>query len=197
VKRCHLHPLTNGRSWVFFPLAILVLAAFPQKLFLKTAEPDEKALSIGQVRFPTFLMTCKLTTFVLNRHQESLGNGTMRQLELRLLMNLGVSTIPITEKSMASLLSVYLKRAQPNTSRHAFIKQQFDSFGLKVSSQSFSVPPLNTSGLNSYGLLRAPKADGTEAIVISAPWTCGDGQENLYGIIQLLSFARFASSIGY
>jgi hypothetical protein len=37
-------------SWVFFPLAIAVLLSFPQAIFLKSAEPDEKALSIGQVR---------------------------------------------------------------------------------------------------------------------------------------------------
>ena len=59
--------------------------------------------------------------------------------------------------------------------RREFITQEFEQIRLKTSTQSFSSLN-NETGYNTFGILRAPRADGTESIVISAPWTCGDGQ---------------------
>jgi glycosylphosphatidylinositol transamidase len=75
--------------------------------------------------------------------------------------------------------------------KREFLTKEFDQIRLKSFTQSFTYN--NDTGYNVMGVLRAPRADGTESIVISAPWTCGDGQDNSYGIGLLMSLAQFAA----
>lgn len=75
--------------------------------------------------------------------------------------------------------------------KREFLTKEFDQIRLKSFTQSFTYN--NETGYNVMGVLRAPRADGTESIVISAPWTCGDGQDNSYGIGLLMSLAQFAA----
>ncbi|KAJ1557613.1 Glycosyl phosphatidyl inositol protein transamidase complex subunit, partial [Nowakowskiella sp. JEL0078] len=80
--------------------------------------------------------------------------------------------------------------------RSNFISKLFDDIGIDSEVQEFKL--LNgSSGFNSYGISRAPRADGTEAILLSAPWICENGEQNLNGISYLLSFASFAQKFSH
>ena len=46
-------------------------------------------------------------------------------------------------------------------------------------------------GVNVYGVLRAPRADGSESLVLSAPLRSKRGQWNLWGVALALTMARF------
>ncbi|KAK9471239.1 Gaa1-like protein [Dipodascopsis tothii] len=47
------------------------------------------------------------------------------------------------------------------------------------------------AGANVYGVLHAPRGDGTEAMVIAAPWNNAAGQFNELGVAVALSLARY------
>ncbi|TPX69672.1 hypothetical protein SpCBS45565_g02244 [Spizellomyces sp. 'palustris'] len=87
-----------------------------------------------------------------------------------------------------------------NVSGHAeFIEQEFRSFGLDASTQNFLHARHDeiVSGANAYAVFRAPRGDGTEAIVISAPWLMENGAVNAEGVSYVLAFAKFVTRFSH
>ncbi|KAJ3174330.1 Glycosyl phosphatidyl inositol protein transamidase complex subunit [Geranomyces variabilis] len=81
----------------------------------------------------------------------------------------------------------------------AFIENELKSFDIDSSTQNF-LWATNTgavSGANAYGVYRAPRGDGTEAIVISAPWTGADGKVNAEGVGYVLAMAKFVTKFSH
>ncbi|KAJ8598060.1 Gaa1-like GPI transamidase component [Rhizopogon salebrosus TDB-379] len=79
--------------------------------------------------------------------------------------------------------------------RAEFFMTEFSKLGLAASTQNytFSTSKGTISGNNAYAIMSSPRAAGTEAMVISAPWlsTTGHGALNLRGISTVLSLAAF------
>lgn len=75
----------------------------------------------------------------------------------------------------------------------AKIIEIFDSAGLRGASQKYSYRAANRtfSGENVYAILRAPRGDATEAVVLAAAWTNMDGQLNSHGVPLVLTLARY------
>ncbi|KAK3720665.1 Glycosyl phosphatidyl inositol protein transamidase complex subunit [Vermiconidia calcicola] len=65
--------------------------------------------------------------------------------------------------------------------------------GLKVANQSYSwnVAGEEISGTNVYGLLKGPRADATEAMVLIAAWRNFEGDINYSGVALALTMARY------
>ncbi|CAG8558496.1 12704_t:CDS:10 [Funneliformis caledonium] len=84
--------------------------------------------------------------------------------------------------------------------RAVYIEEGLRKAGLKTAMQNFTV---NVSGkkiygTNVYGLIKAPRADGTEALVLSAPWKSRDGKTiNINGIAAALSLGKFFKGYTY
>ncbi|KAI8901968.1 Gaa1-like protein [Globomyces pollinis-pini] len=83
--------------------------------------------------------------------------------------------------------------------RASEIQQTLDSLGLDTSLQRFSFLQDDTwiNGTNTHGILRSPRGEGTEAIVITAPQRVANGQFNQNGIDVLLSFASFCTKFSF
>lgn len=62
--------------------------------------------------------------------------------------------------------------------------------GLNPFRQHFTVFQKQAS--NVYAILKAPRGDGTESIVLSAPWMTVEGDSNDIGVSYLVAFAQFA-----
>ncbi|KAI9738356.1 MAG: Glycosyl phosphatidyl inositol protein transamidase complex subunit [Cirrosporium novae-zelandiae] len=73
------------------------------------------------------------------------------------------------------------------------IRKIFTESGLKVASQKYKYHSAGNvyAGENVYALIRAPRGDGTEAIVIIAPWISPDGLPNKHGVALVLTLARY------
>ncbi|KAI1996579.1 Glycosyl phosphatidyl inositol protein transamidase complex subunit [Ophidiomyces ophidiicola] len=77
------------------------------------------------------------------------------------------------------------------------VSQKFQSIlresGLKVATQNYEYRSAgNThSGQNVYGIIQAPRGDGTEAIVLVAAWKTIKGEPNLHGVTLALTLARY------
>ncbi|KAJ3085012.1 Glycosyl phosphatidyl inositol protein transamidase complex subunit [Quaeritorhiza haematococci] len=84
-------------------------------------------------------------------------------------------------------------------SRARFVERELRDMGMDASIQLFNVTDNSEKrwGANAYAVFRAPRGDGTEGVVISAPWECMDGSYNLNGVSLLLGFARFAAKYSY
>jgi len=69
------------------------------------------------------------------------------------------------------------------------------SFQLKTARQYYrlseSVAGIGINGTNVYGILRAPRGDATEAIVLSASWRTSDGRVDVGGVALLMSLAGY------
>lgn len=69
------------------------------------------------------------------------------------------------------------------------------SFQLKTALQYYqlseSVAGIGVNGTNVYGILRAPRGDATEAIVLSASWKTNDGRVDVGGVALLMSLAGY------
>jgi len=65
--------------------------------------------------------------------------------------------------------------------------------GLKTTQQSYryTVAGEDIVGTNVYGLLRGPRADATEAMVLVAAWRNFDGEVNFSGVALALTMARY------
>nr|POE48854.1 gpi transamidase component gaa1 [Quercus suber] len=65
--------------------------------------------------------------------------------------------------------------------------------GLKAAAQPYSyrVAGQEIEGTNVYGLLRGPRADATEAMVLIAAWTNFDGELNYSGVALALTLMRY------
>ena len=58
----------------------------------------------------------------------------------------------------------------------------------KLSEKLFGI---GVNGTNVYGILRAPRGDATEAIVLSSSWKTIDGEIDVGGVSLLLSLAGY------
>lgn len=69
----------------------------------------------------------------------------------------------------------------------------FKSAGLKAASQKFEYHAAGKTygGENVYSILRAPRGDATEAIVLIAAWVNMDGELNQSGVALALTLARY------
>ena len=76
------------------------------------------------------------------------------------------------------------------------MEQHLVALGLDTSVQDFTYMHNQNEyhGSNLQGILRAPRAEGTEALVLSAPWKTSSGKDNYYGIKLLLSLAKHFKS---
>ncbi|KAI9208976.1 Gaa1-like protein [Polychytrium aggregatum] len=90
---------------------------------------------------------------------------------------------------------------QSSLERALFLKEELESLGLDADTQRFEVFGLANqtiaSGVNAFGIVRAPRADGSESILLSAPWIDRHGQYNQNGIATLLAFAKLAREGSY
>ncbi len=77
--------------------------------------------------------------------------------------------------------------------RIAGLEQELRAIGLKTATQtySWSVSGEQIAGTNVYGLLKGPRADATEAMVIIAAWRSLDGELNYSGVALALTLARY------
>ncbi|KAL2373005.1 hypothetical protein RJ035_001828 [Blastomyces gilchristii] len=73
------------------------------------------------------------------------------------------------------------------------IQSIFRESGLKVATQDYEYRSAGNrhSGQNVYGVIHAPRGDGTEAIVLVASWKTIDGEPNLNGVTLALTLARY------
>ena len=64
---------------------------------------------------------------------------------------------------------------------------------LKTGQQPYevNVSGINVNGTNVYGILRAPRGDATEAIVLSSCWRTNEGLVDVGGVALLLSLAGY------
>ncbi|KAL5355180.1 Gaa1-like protein [Aspergillus floccosus] len=65
--------------------------------------------------------------------------------------------------------------------------------GLKVATQNYEYVSSGVThqGQNTYGIIRAPRGDATEAIVLVAAWRTADDELNLNGVTLALTLARY------
>ncbi|KAK5072811.1 Glycosyl phosphatidyl inositol protein transamidase complex subunit [Lithohypha guttulata] len=79
--------------------------------------------------------------------------------------------------------------------RNKKIRELFANSGIKSAVQPFkyTVGGVEYEGENVYGIVHAPRGDGTESIVIVAPIKNFEGQMNTNGVTLLLTLARYFS----
>ncbi len=69
------------------------------------------------------------------------------------------------------------------------------SLQLKTGQQRYElkedVSGIAVNGTNIYGILRAPRGDATEAIVLSSSWKTIDGEVDVGGVALLMSLAGY------
>jgi glycosylphosphatidylinositol transamidase len=78
--------------------------------------------------------------------------------------------------------------------QHAsFIESEFKSLGLDTNIQHFTsfVNGSSRTAQNVHGILRSPRAEGTECIIMSAPWKTMNGDSNRHGIHLILNIAKY------
>ncbi|KAF9439354.1 Glycosyl phosphatidyl inositol protein transamidase complex subunit [Entomortierella beljakovae] len=90
------------------------------------------------------------------------------------------------------ILSRFVLNWMPALRRSEALKAEFTKIGLKSATQNYT---LNTStesrsGVNTYAVFYAPRSDGTEAIVLSAPWISRTSETNTNAISLLLTLAK-------
>ncbi|ODH47592.1 rhomboid protein 2 [Paracoccidioides brasiliensis] len=73
------------------------------------------------------------------------------------------------------------------------IQSIFRESGLKVATQNYEYRSAGYThaGQNVYGVIHAPRGDGTEAIVLVTSWKTVDGELNLNGVTLALTLARY------
>ncbi|KAF8984952.1 Glycosyl phosphatidyl inositol protein transamidase complex subunit [Entomortierella lignicola] len=80
----------------------------------------------------------------------------------------------------------------PSFERADALQLEFSKIGLKSATQNYT---LNTStdsrhGVNTYAVFYAPRSDGTEALVLSAPWISRTSEKNTNAIAMLLTLGK-------
>lgn len=91
-----------------------------------------------------------------------------------------------------------------SSERATAIQESFISLGIQAATQSYTFGGANLSGTNAYAILRAPKTDGAEAVVVSASWDSraleedeGNGKrrrKNVRGVALVLALANYLKS---
>ncbi|CAO3627736.1 unnamed protein product [Cunninghamella blakesleeana] len=72
--------------------------------------------------------------------------------------------------------------------RSNFIQSEFRKIGFTAVNQHFDMR--GTLGINTFAINRAPRSDGKEALVLSAPWISRTDDLNINGIAALLSLSK-------
>ncbi|KAH9981003.1 Gaa1-domain-containing protein [Lactifluus volemus] len=90
-------------------------------------------------------------------------------------------------------LKLLLDRNASSTERATFLATEFAKFGIPSSTQRYTIRTLlgTVTGTNAYAIFPAPRASGTEAMVISASWKSLTGEHNLRGVAAVVSLAAF------
>ncbi|KAL3897024.1 MAG: hypothetical protein SGCHY_003699, partial [Lobulomycetales sp.] len=85
--------------------------------------------------------------------------------------------------------------------RAQFYSRKFSELGLDSETFPFSYAKLGTAprlnGTSTYAIMRSPRSDGTEAILLTAPFSCMNGEANLHGTSVLLSMAAFIKQFNH
>ncbi|CAG8663327.1 10706_t:CDS:2, partial [Paraglomus occultum] len=82
----------------------------------------------------------------------------------------------------------------------AAIERELRKSGFKTATQNFTVNVLGKpiTGVNIFAVLNAPRGDGTEALVLSAPWKSKDGiTDNINGVAAALSIGKSLKKYTY
>jgi len=89
----------------------------------------------------------------------------------------------------------YAKKLKNITDYQQFIKEEMENYGLLSEIQNFSfnssMGNMKIKGANVYGLFKSPRSDGSESLVLSAPWTCSKDELNTHGVAFLLSLLQY------
>ena len=74
-------------------------------------------------------------------------------------------------------------------------KEILQRLQLKTAQQDYNLEEkrcgMTVNGTNVYGILRAPRGDATEAIVLSTSWKTSDGAIDIGGVALLMSLAGY------
>ncbi|KAG0329448.1 Glycosyl phosphatidyl inositol protein transamidase complex subunit [Dissophora globulifera] len=72
------------------------------------------------------------------------------------------------------------------------LQDEFSKIGLKAATQNYTLTTStdSRSGVNTYAVFYAPRSDGTEALVLSAPWISRDKITNTNAIALILALGR-------
>jgi hypothetical protein len=77
----------------------------------------------------------------------------------------------------------------------AQFERVLQGFQLKTGQQHYNLHAedagIGVNGTNVYGILRAPRGDATEAIVLSTCWRTTDGRIDIGGVSLLMSLAGY------
>ncbi|KAJ2794640.1 Glycosyl phosphatidyl inositol protein transamidase complex subunit, partial [Coemansia guatemalensis] len=102
---------------------------------------------------------------------------------------------------MDAALSTSLREGIVGQQRAAAVAEVFSEFGLDTEVQKIvydEVPGVGQhQGTNVHGILRAPRSDSVEALVIAAAWTTADNQTNINAVRVMAALAQFASEQVY
>ncbi|KAJ2082278.1 Glycosyl phosphatidyl inositol protein transamidase complex subunit [Coemansia sp. RSA 988] len=102
---------------------------------------------------------------------------------------------------MDAALSTSLREGSVGQQRAAAVAEVFSEFGLDTEVQTIvydEVPGVGQhQGTNVHGILRAPRSDSVEALVIAAAWTTADNQTNINAVRVMAALAQFASEQVY
>jgi len=94
-----------------------------------------------------------------------------------------------------TLEAEYAEKLKNITDYQQFIKNEMENYGLLSEIQNFSfnssMGNMKIKGANVYGLFKSPRSDGSESIVLSAPWTCSKDELNTHGVAFLLSLLKY------
>ena len=90
---------------------------------------------------------------------------------------------------------MYDHKDSSEAERNAGIGRILRESGLKVAEQPYSYRAAgeDITGTNVYGILRGPRADATEAMVLMAGWKNFEGLVNYSGVALVLTLARYFS----
>lgn len=84
--------------------------------------------------------------------------------------------------------SASIHHLQSNKQKRAGTDAHFEKNG---NNNDNTTTQQNTEESNLYGILNAPRGEGTEAMVLVAPWITADGQFNENGVSLVISLARY------
>ncbi|KAL0091128.1 GPI transamidase GAA1 [Phycomyces blakesleeanus] len=102
-------------------------------------------------------------------------------------VNYGYNDMRAAEDYRSKIIRIQDKDSEM---RASFIQEELRRIGFTSALQHFSVNGLNETGVNAFAIHRAPRSDGKEALILSAPWVSRTGDYNTNGIAALLSLAK-------
>ncbi|KAJ8655462.1 hypothetical protein O0I10_008956 [Lichtheimia ornata] len=97
----------------------------------------------------------------------------------------GYDDMQIAENYRYELKDVQNKDSE---TRGAWIQTEFQRMGFTSTIQRFDLD--GEKGVNAFAVYRAPRSDGKEALVLSAPWISRTNDYNTNGVAVLLSLAK-------